>query len=246
MKKCTNTAAILLAALISTPLYAAAPVSDATVNNASNAELLTRIDELTRMMTIRNKMQVRFQSQLDELGQELREMRGSLEVFENQLNQVEDRQRTLYQMLDERQNTPTAKPPLLTTTPTSGAVNNDEAAYRAAVDLVLTDKQYGQAITAFEAFVIDHPTSTYVPNAQYWLGQLLYRDKKRSEARAAFLIVTDKYPQSNKRADSLFKIGIIDEYSGNIESAKSFYQKTIEEYPSSSAAGLASKRLQAL
>ncbi|WP_413692508.1 tetratricopeptide repeat protein [Psychromonas sp. KJ10-2] len=59
-------------------------------------------------------------------------------------------------------------------------------------------------------------------------------------------MVTEKYPDSNKRADALFKIGIIDEYAGSIDSAKSFYQKTVTEYPSSSAANLAAKRLKAL
>jgi len=252
----TITAAIFLAAFVSTPVYAVAPVSDATINgssnssgnNASNAELLKRINELSRIMTIRNKMQVRFQSRLDDLGQEINEIKGSIEVFENQLNQIENRQRTLFQMLDERQQAPRAQSPL-SVAPSEiedlGA-NSAKAAYQAAVDLVLSDKQYKQAITAFEAFVIDHSSSAYVPNAQYWLGQLLYKEKKRSEARTAFLVVTEKYPESDKRADSLFKIGVIDEYSGSASSAKSFYRKAISEYPNSSAAGLAAKRLKGL
>ena len=244
-----NTAAIILAAFISLPASSDAPVTDATNYAASNTELLQRIDELTRVMTIRNKMQVRFQSQLDDLGQELNEMRGSLEVFSNQLEQIEDRQRNLYQMLDERTVTSTSssvKPVVTTPNGDPNTATDDKTAYEAALGLVLNEKRYAQAITAFEAFVIDHPKSESVPNAEYWLGQLLYREKKRDEARAAFLVVIEKYPNSNKRADSLFKIGIIDEYSGSIDSAKSFYQKAISEYPSSSAAGLAAKRLKGL
>ncbi|WP_243834683.1 tol-pal system protein YbgF [Psychromonas algarum] len=236
-----------MAALISAPLYAAAPVSDATINTASNAELLSRIDELTRVMTIRNKMQIRFQSQVDQLGQEINEINGSIEVFNNRLDQIEDRQRNLYQMLDERQQAPAAAPTSVATNEgLAGGEGDDKSAYQQAVNLVLNDKQYQQAITAFEAFVVDHPSSSYVPNAQYWLGQLLYKEKKRNEARAAFLVVIEKFPDSNKRADSLLKIGIIDEYSGAIDSAKSFYQKTITEYPSTSAADLAAKRLKVL
>jgi len=246
MNKRNTTAAIILAAFFSTSVYAAAPISDATVSTASNAELLKRMDELTRVMTMRNKMQIRFQSQLDQLGQEVNQIKGSIEVFSNQLEQIEDRQRNLYQMLDERQQTSSTN-----SSPASNAVQpsgdgTDKSAYQAAVNLVLNDKQYEQAITAFEAFVVDHSKSNYVPNAQYWLGQLLYKEKKRDEAKAAFLVVTEKYPGSNKRADALLKIGIIDEYSGAIDSAKSFYQKAIAEYPSSSAASLADKRLKAL
>jgi tol-pal system protein YbgF len=247
MKKCI-TAAIFLAAYFSSQVYAAAPVTDATAETASNAELLSRIDELTRVMAIRNKMQVRFQSQLDGLGQEINDIKGSIEVFSNQLEQIENRQRTLYQMLDERNaaaiSSESSGPDIASNSASDGV--GDQAAYQSAVDLVLNEKRYTQAITAFEAFVIDHPNSSYVPNAQYWLGQLLYKEKKRSEARAAFLVVADKYPKSNKRADSLLKIGIIDEYAGSIDSAKLFYQKTISEYPASSAAGLADKRLKGL
>jgi len=247
MKK-SNIAAMTLAAFITLPVFAVAPVTDATNQPASNAELLKRIDELTRVMTIRNRMQVRFQSQLDVLGDELNEMRGSIEVFSNQLEQIENRQRNLYQMLDERQTasaTPTNKPTVVATEASKGE-GSDKAAYESALALVLNDKRYSQAITAFEAFVVDYPTSESVPNAQYWLGQLLYREKKRSEAKAAFLVVINDYPSSNKRADALFKTGIIEEYAGAIDSAKSFYQKAISEYPSSSAAGLAAKRLKGL
>jgi len=247
MNKHTIKVAILLATFISPSSYAAAPISDATVNTATNAELLKRMDELTRVMTSRNKMQIRFQAQLNQLGQEINQMKGSIEVFANQLEQIEERQRNLYQMLDERQQSSASKPTSSTSVyQNAGDGGADNAAYQAAVDLVLNDKQYLQAITAFEAFVIDHPKSSYVPNAQYWLGQLLYKEKKRDEARVAFLVVTEKFPDSNKRADALLKIGIIDEYSGSKESAKSFYQKTVAEYPSSSAAGLADKRLKAL
>jgi tol-pal system protein YbgF len=243
MKNCNIVAAIFLAAFSSHQLYAAAPVSDATVSTSSNVELLKRVDELTRLMDVRNKMQIRLQSQLDQLGQEVTMVRGSLEVFSNQLEQIEERQRELYEKLEEGQKSPQ---PTSSTAVTSEPGGADRAAYQAAVDLVLNDKQYTQAITAFQSFVTAHPQSNYVPNAQYWLGQLLYKEKKRNEAKAAFLVVTDKYPQSNKRPDALLKIGIIDEYAGSTTSAKSYYQKTISEYPNSSAASLAAERLKAL
>jgi len=247
MKK-SNVAAMIVAAFITLPAIAVAPVSDATNQSASNAELLKRIDELTRVMTIRNRMQVRFQSQLDALGDELNEMRGSIEVFSNQLEQVENRQRNLYQMLDERQSAPktVAIKPNVIASESEKSAGSDKAAYESALALVLNEKRYSQAIVAFEAFVVDYPTSASIPNAQYWLGQLLYREKKRAEAKTAFLVVINDYPNSNKRADALFKTGVIDEYSGATDSAKAFYQKTISEYPSSSAAGLASKRLKGL
>lgn len=245
MKKVNNNVAIFMATFLSASTFAAVPVNDVTTAK-SNKQIEEQLDELTRLLENRNRMQIRFQNQLDELSQEVSQMSGNLELFNHKIEQIENRQRNLYQLIEE-QKTAIAKAPVNESPESSEPVAIDEkAAYQSAVDLVLVEKDYQQAITAFEAFVIDHPESSLVANSQYWLGQLLYKEKKRDEARSAFLIVTEKYPDSSKRADSLFKIGIIDEYLGNKSSAKTFYEKVLKEYPNSSAAGLAGKRLKGL
>ena len=245
MKKVNFNVAIFMATFLSASSFAAAPVSDVT-SAKSNEQIEKQLDELTRLLESRNRMQIRFQNQLDELSQEVSQINGNLELFNHKVEQIENRQRNLYQLIDEQKNA-ISKAPINNTPESSEPVAVDEkAAYQSAVDLVLVEKDYEQAITAFEAFVIDHPKSSLVANSQYWLGQLLYKEKKRDEARAAFLIVTEKYPDSSKRADALFKVGIIDEYLGKKDSAKMFYEKVLKEYAGSSAASLASKRLKAL
>lgn len=240
MKKVNFNVAILVATFLSSPCFAVAPVSDVT-RTKSNKQIEKQLDELTRLLESRNRMQIRFQNQLDELSQEVSLLSGNLELFNHKIEQVENRQRNLYQLIDEQKNSLAPEKATSENVP-----HNEKTAYQSAVDLVLVEKDYQQAITAFEAFVIDYPISPLIANSQYWLGQLLYKEKKRDEARNAFLIVTDNYPDSSKRADSLFKIGIIDEYLGNKVSAKTFYEQVVKEYPDSSAAGLASKRLKVL
>lgn len=232
--------AIGLASLLSLSVMAAAPVSDLTISS-NNQSLEKQIADLSRLLNTRNKMQVRLQSQLDLLSQEMNNIQGDIELFNHKIEQIENRQRNLYQLLEDKK-----KVPVNNTESTSPEADKEQLAYQSAVDLVLVNKEYQQAISAFEAFVIDYPKSTYIANSQYWLGQLLYKQKKRNEARSAFLIVIDDFPKSNKRADALFKIGIIDEYLGELGSAKNFYQKVLAEYPNSSAAGLAKTRLQGL
>lgn len=234
-----------MATFLSVSSFAAAPVSDLTTAK-SNSQIEKQLEELTRILDSRNRMQIRLQNQLDELSQEVSQMSGNLELFNHKIGQIENRQRNLYQLIDEQKNNIAQAPTAVASEEDSSVAGDEKTAYQAAVDLVLVEKDYQQAITAFEAFVIDYPTSGLVANSQYWLGQLLYKEKKRVEARDAFLIVTEKYPDSSKRADSLFKIGIIDEYLGKKDSAKSFYETVLAEYPDSSAAGLADKRLKAL
>ncbi|PKG40338.1 tol-pal system protein YbgF [Psychromonas sp. Urea-02u-13] len=245
MKKVNLNVAIFMATFLSASSFADAPVSDVT-SVKSNKQIEKQLDDLTRLLESRNRMQIRFQNQLDELSQEVSQISGNIELFNHKIEQIENRQRNLYQLIDEQKNA-VAKAPIKNSPESNESVAVDEkAAYQSAVDLVLVEKDYEQAITAFEAFVIDHPESSLIANSQYWLGQLLYKGKKRDEARIAFLIVTEKYPDSSKRADALFKVGIIDEYLGKKDSARAFYEKVLKEYADSSAASLASKRLKAL
>ncbi len=243
MKKVNYNVVIFMTTFLSASVFAAAPVNDVTLAK-SDKQIEKQLQELTRLLETRNKMQIRFQNQLDQLSQEMNQITGSIELFNHKIEQIENRQRNLYQLIEEQNK------PAITAVANNGSVapgaENEQAVYQSAVDLVLVNKEYDQAVTAFEAFVIDYPKSSYVANAQYWLGQLLYKQKKRKEARSAFLIVTEQFPDSSKRPDALFKIGIIDEYLGEIASAKDFYKKVLKEYPDSSAAGLAEKRLKGL
>lgn len=224
---------------LSTCVFSAAPVSDLALSGSSSQSstpIEKKLQQLTRLLDARNKAQVRMQTQLDEISQEMNQMKGSIELFNHKLEQVETRQRNLYQSIGSNKPSDTK-----TEEDTTGGA--DKIAYQKAVNLVLVNKEFTQAITAFEAFIIDNPESSYVANSHYWLGQLLYKQKKRKEARNAFLTVSEKFPESTKHPDALFKIGIIDEYLGDIDSAKTFYNKVLTEFPDSSAAGLSKKRL---
>jgi tol-pal system protein YbgF len=243
MKKNNLQAAIILATFFSTSAFAAVPVNDVTAAEGGSVE--KQLEKFTRLLESRNRMQISMQNQLTQLSKELREIKGGMELFEHKISQIENRQRNLYQLVEQTKAASTT-----TTTTTNSTVTaisaGEQSAYQGAKDLVLVNKDFSQAVTAFEAFIIDYPQSELLPNAHYWLGLVLYQQKQRKEARIAFLTVSEKFPESAKRADSLFKIGIIDEYLGELASAKDFYQQVLKQYPNSSAAGLAQKQLDAL
>ncbi|HIP76249.1 MAG TPA: tol-pal system protein YbgF [Psychromonas hadalis] len=246
MKQHNIKVAIFMASFISITLPISSSASaSATVNDvtATDNETVKQLQNLTRQLANRNKMQIRLQNQLDELSQELNQVKGQNELFEYKFDQMEKRQREMLITISDLES---RKPVAEANAETPVVEKTEQSAYQSAVDLVLKNKEYDQAIVAFNLFVVDYPSSALVANAQYWLGQLLYKQKQRKEARAAFLVVVDKFPKSNKRAESMLKIGIIDESSSNKASAKKYYESILKEYASSSAAGLASSRLKAL
>lgn len=241
MKKINYNVVILMTTFLSASVFAAAPVNDVTASK-SNTQIEGQLQELSRLLATRNKMQVRLQQQLDQLALEMNQIKGNIELFNYKLEQVEDRQRNLYQLIEAQNKAAVA--PVADNTPPAEGDDAGKIAYQKALNLVLVNKEYEQAISAFKEFVSAYPQSRYVANSYYWLGQLLHKEKKLDEARAAFLTVTEQFPDSGKRPDALYKIGFIDEYLNKKDSAKTFYNKVLTEYPDSSAAGLAEKRLQ--
>ncbi|MEJ8677269.1 tol-pal system protein YbgF [Plesiomonas shigelloides] len=252
---------LLVLAAVSGTAAAQAPVYE-----AGSGSLEDRVTRLERMMEARNQLLTETQQQLMSLQGEMDQLRGSLERSEYQLNQAVERQRQLYQELDNvsaqnKQAADTAitdvtapaaasAPAAKAAAPTKDVVVSDNAvenqAYDAAVQLVLRDKQYDKAITAFQDFIAKYPKSVYRPNAHYWLGQLLFSQKRTDEAAAQFAAVVKDFPKSPKRADAMLKLGVIAQEKGDVAGAKTVFQQIISAYPTSSSAKMAKSRLAAL
>ncbi|MGL4678431.1 MAG: tol-pal system protein YbgF, partial [Plesiomonas shigelloides] len=226
---------LLVLAAVSGTAAAQAPVYE-----AGSGSLEDRVTRLERMMEARNQLLTETQQHLMSLQGEMDQLRGSLERSEYQLNQAVERQRQLYQELDNvsaqnKQAADTATtdvtasaaataPAAKAAAPAKDVVVSDNAvenqAYDAAVQLVLRDKQYDKAITAFQDFIAKYPKSVYRPNAHYWLGQLLFSQKRTDEAAAQFAAVVKDFPKSPKRADAMLKLGVIAQEKGDVAGAK--------------------------
>ena len=126
------------------------------------------------------------------------------------------------------------------TAPASGSESKD---YDAAVALVIKQKNYAQAIPAFDSFIANYPNSSLQPGAHYWLGQLLLNQGDRDKAKAHFLTVAQKYKDSPKRPEAIYKLGVISKADGDADKANKFFQLVIKQYPNTSAAQVAQKAM---
>ncbi|PKG82110.1 tol-pal system protein YbgF [Colwellia sp. 75C3] len=248
------------ASAVSALAVAKAPVIDVNANSIDSSALTEQLTTLSRKLDSRNKAQVNIQRQLDLLQTEVNELRGATELHTHQLSQVLERQRELYQEIDRRVNEvleSTSKAASVTTNPmatistaenaTSYSDNlTENETYDRALNLVLKDKRYKQAIIEFNAFNKSFPNSSYAPNAHYWLGQLLFNQGELVKANTAFLIVVNKYKDSTKRPDALLKLAMVAQKQNDVKKAITSYQKLLKEYPNSTAAKLAKPRLASL
>jgi tol-pal system protein YbgF len=254
---------MLIAASATTALaYQQAPVVDVSNNSSkpfNNKSLSERVATLEQKLDTRNRVQVNIQRQLDELQTEVNELRGVTELHTHQLSQVLERQRELYQELDRRVSE-ALKP--VNQVPTSIAVSSvnqnganaasyssdltENEAYDRALNLVLKDKRYEQAIPEFRAFNKNYPQSSYAANAHYWLGQLLFNKGELKEAQQEFSVVVKQFSESSKRPDALLKLAMVAQKQNNSKRAIVLYRQLISEYPDSTSAKLASPRLEGL
>lgn len=240
-----------------------APVIDAsgqsmttTSSTFSTLSVEQRLQNLERQLSVRNKNQVMMQQQLNELQSEVDELRGVTELHSHKLSQILERQRDLYQELDKRvteaiKPAPTVPSVVAVTSPSTPAINyssdlTENEAYDRAVNMVLKDKRYDEAIPEFEAFNQKYPESSYAPNAHYWLGQLLFNKGDLERAKQEFSIVVNQHEGSSKRSDALLKLGMVAQKQNDNARAVVLYRQLVAEYPSSSAAQLAKPRLESL
>lgn len=218
-------------------------------------DVATRLLILERKDKSRVEAQQRVQQQLDMLQGDVDEIRGSIELHNHQLEQILERQRELYLELENRfsnlseqtasvgSSVGVVAPGAKTARPTG---QSEEQAYQAAVNLILKERNYDDAIPAFQGFLSTFPNSSYTDNAHYWLGQLLFNKQDWDGARQQFESVVTKFSDSPKRADAILKLGMVEKSVNNKAKAKRLFEQVVAEYPDSTPSRLANKQLKSL
>jgi tol-pal system protein YbgF len=127
----------------------------------------------------------------------------------------------------------------------TGASENPMEVYQAAY----RDYQRGNydlALSGFRDFMTRYPNSELTANAEYWIGESLYSQKKYSEAIEQFNGVVNKYPKSDKAPGALLKKGYAYLALNDRPRAIVQFQYVVHEYPNSRESALAKDRLKQL
>ncbi|MCH1931998.1 tol-pal system protein YbgF [Shewanella sp. A25] len=232
---------------------APAPVEDLAGGGSGSGD--DRLARLERIVKSRQQSEIDMQRRLDTLQQEVLDLRGLTEQQNYQIEQMQQRQRQLYDEIANLSSKAASAPAASTpTTPAAATATanaaasslSETASYEGAVNLVLKERKYDEAIPAFRSFIQQYPDSVYAANANYWLGQLLFNKSEFDEAKQAFNTVVSRFSDSNKRGDSLVKLGMIAEKKGDKATAIQYYQQVVNDYANSAAARIAQQQLAAI
>lgn len=122
------------------------------------------------------------------------------------------------------------------------ASGEEKQQYQQAYD-ALRNGHTAQAIAEFNALLSKKSKNEFANNAQYWLGEAYRVNQDIDSARKAFNGVIENYPGSSKVPDALLKLGYIEVEQKNTVKAREYLTRVTTDFPSSTAARLAAKKL---
>ena len=189
------------------------------------------------------------------LQQDLKDLRGTIEEQSYLIKRLERSQKEQYLDLDNRlvqlggadqesrvvqtenEESREETSTLLSETP---EFDNEREAYQYAFDL-MRNRQYQESLAGFEEIIVAFPNGQYTPNAFYWIGELYLAQGDNEKSRQSFIQVISLYPDHQKVPDAMYKLGVVYFALGDNQSALRYLSKVQQEYPNSSAAGLAAR-----
>jgi tol-pal system protein YbgF len=248
------------AAILASGCSTLTPAEDPVALRMTDIEArLIRIERV-----VENQSLVQLATELDRLRSETAALRGQLETLRFETENSDSRQRELYVDVDRRLQqletaprafeappsqplqqpsfgAPSEPPPAVAARP----VGSDQQNYDAAFAL-LQGRNYDQAAAAFEQFLAQFPTSPRADNAVYWLAETHYVRGQYRDALPVFRRVIEQHPQSDKVPDALLKVGYCQDELGDDSAARTSLQEVMRQFPDTTAARLASQRLDRL
>lgn len=254
-------AALALAALLSL----AAGVASAQSTRQKIDDLASRLEQLEQV--VQGQALVELSQKVESLTNEVRALRGELEVVQNENAELRKQQVAALADFDRRlaatsshapvavSAPPASAPPVV---PTQSAAVPEPAPPPPVVETTTPEQRYGRAFDALKAgdyaaaiagmrdFIAGHPDHPLADNAYYWLGQTHYLNRDYVQAIEAFASVGSKSPDSAKAPDALLKRGLSELELKRGEAARRSFNDLIARYPASEAARLAREQLQRL
>jgi tol-pal system protein YbgF len=265
--------------LLKKPLFLAlislllAPGATLQADPKAGAQTLEqRVQRLERIL--RNQSLADLVLQLQQLQQEVQQLRGEVELQNHTMDAMSKRQRALYLDVDQRLTNLSPAAPAVAVEPkpetTESAVTSDMArpapvakpvpsAREAEVPPpdpkaeaqayqkafnLLKQGRYPESITAFQSFLKNFSGGNYEDNAQYWLGEASYVNRDFDTALVEFRKVLEMYPDSSKVPGAMLKSGYIHYEKRDWTKAREMFEKVSQQAPNGAEARLAEKRLK--
>ncbi|HEY0563782.1 MAG TPA: YbgF trimerization domain-containing protein [Methylophilus sp.] len=217
-------------------------ISELKKNQAAIEKRLLAIEAV-----IQGQGLVDMQNQIEQLKQELAQVRGDLEVAAHNLEATQQRQKDLYTDTDTRLRKieggtiSEAQP-----TSTPAAVEEKDSKAFADADALSQSAKHKEAFAAYDLFLKDYPSSKLVPDALYGMGYSQFALKNYKSAIATQQKLVDGHAGHAKVPEAMYNIANSQIQLGQVSNAKKTLKDLIAQHPNAEVTPSAQKRLKAL
>ena len=237
-------------------------------NEALKTELQSREGD---EQNLRQQM-ASLRQQLAGMNEDVRALTGRIEELEHQINQqtkkdtdtMSSRQDVVEQLAKETQSNderlnrieqylnfesqakPSGTPPAkIAPVPKVTQESSEDEIYRQAKQ-AFDQGDSDTARSKFEELIKRYPKSEQADNAQFWIGEIYYREKWYEKAILEYQKVIENYPKGNKVPASLLKQGFAFLNLGDKTNSRIILQELIRKYPQTNEAKIAQDKLKEL
>jgi len=120
---------------------------------------------------------------------------------------------------------------------------SDQERYVAAKQ-AFDQSDFEAARSGFEVIIKDFPKSEHADNAQFWIGEIYYREKWYEKAILEYQKVIENYPKGNKVPASLLKQGFAFISLGDKANARLILKELGKKYPETNEGKIALQKLK--
>ena len=131
------------------------------------------------------------------------------------------------------------------TAKTGGKARTEDEIYQLA-KRAFDKGEYDAAREGFQELIKRYPKSKNADNAQFWIGEIYYREKWYEKAIVEYQKVIESYPKGNKARSARLKQGYAFANIGDTANASVILKDLIRRYPDSNEAAIAKKKLKQL
>ena len=105
------------------------------------------------------------------------------------------------------------------------------------------NKGFETSLKGFQKLIQAYPKSEHADNAQFWIGEIYYREKWYEKAILEYQKVIENYPKGNKVRAALLKQGFAFSNLGDKANARLILKELVKKYPDANEAVIAKKKL---
>jgi tol-pal system protein YbgF len=211
--------------------------------NKANTAVALLQDNLAQSI---REQQTKVVAPVVDVGTKMDQMTTDIQALRESVNDIASRVGNLQQQMTDINNavrtmgTPAAPPPPTGSTLTPGAsVSEPPIPAETLYQNAMRDRsggKYDLALQEFADYLKYYGNTDLAPNAQFYIGEIHFRQNHLDNALREFDMVLEKYPDNNKTADALYMKGRTLLQLGRRTQAKEEFCDLVKRFPASDLA----------